>query len=97
MNETPQFSDLTHSLLPRSLDPALPKADGSPEITEREPYKLTAADQPGPPISPASAEDKPNPLLDIVEQGMDAGDEPVARKVPDPQRSTVGTLGPVIT
>jgi hypothetical protein len=97
MKETPHFTDLTNSLLPRSLEPALPKAEGSPETTDREPYKLTAVDEPGPPFSPASAENKPNPLLDIVEQGMDAGGDSVARKVPDNQRSTVGTIAPPIT
>ena len=75
----------------------MPKAEGSPETTEREPYKLTAVDQPGPPVSPATAENDPNPLMDIVEQGMDAGDDPVARKVPNHQRSPVGTIAPPIT
>lgn len=96
MDETPHFSDLANSLLPRSLEPELPKAEGSPE-TERKPYELTAVDEPGVPVAPASAEDKKNPLLEIVEQGMDAGGgDPATRKVPHNERSTVGTIGPAI-
>ena len=95
MKETPHFSDLANSLLPRSLEPELPKAEGSPE-TERKAYKLTAVDGPGVPVAPASAENKPNALLDIVEQGMDAGGDPVTRKVPHNERSPVGTIAPAI-
>ncbi len=97
MKAPPPSPDLTKSLVPRSLDPALPKAEGSPEPTEPSPYKLTAVDEPGPPVSPASAENKPNPLLEIVEQGMDAGEDSVARKVPNNERSTVGNIAPPIT
>jgi hypothetical protein len=97
MNATTHFTDLTNSLLPRSLEPDLPKAEGSPETTERKPYELTAVDEPTPPFAPETVQEKDNPLLEIVEQGMDAGGDSVTRKVPNDERSTVGTIAPPIT
>src|SRR3954471_3752342 len=97
MKATPHFTDLSNSLLPRSLEPELPKAEGSPEPTEPKPYELTAVDQPAPPFAPETVHEKDNPLLAIVEQGMDAGGDPVTRKVPNDERSKVGTIAPPIT
>jgi hypothetical protein len=97
MKETPHFSDLTNSLLPRALEPELAKAEGSPETTEDKPYELTVEGEPGSPFTSASVEDEPNPLMEIVEEGMDAGGDPTTRKVPHDERSTVGTIAPSIT
>lgn len=96
MHSTQQFTDLTSSLLPRSLDPELSKSEGSSEGTDLKSYKLTVADNPELDRASLDNENERNPLLDIVEAGVDAGGDPAVRKMPSEERSTAGTVGPAI-
>ena len=88
----------TTGLVPRSYEPQGAKAEDAPELTVAEPYKLEPVnDAAGTDVAPASAENEPNPLIDMVEERVIAPNDEVTRKVPDDHRSTVGTIAPAIT
>ena len=95
MNPTMPNPDLTKSIIPRSLHPEFPKAEDAPPPEFPEAYPLIAVDEPGTDSAPATAENEPNELLEMVEETV--MNDAVLRKVPNDERSKVGTEGPLIT